>query len=181
MKYYIDTEFSERPCTIELISVAIVAENGREFYAEVENFDLSLANEWVKENVITQLWSRQSDKRKFNVWSRDGGSGGLMPKRNIGSAIRRFIGDDEPEFWGYYADYDWVAFCWLFGAMIDLPKGWPMYCRDLKQLADQIQCDPFPQPNGEHNALVDARWNRQFHRYLMGTDSTRDEEGNENE
>lgn len=40
------------------------------------------------------------------------------------------------EFYGYFADYDWVVFCWLFGRMIDLPKGFPMYCRDLKQMFD---------------------------------------------
>lgn len=41
------------------------------------------------------------------------------------------------EFYGYYCDYDWVVFCWLFGKMIDLPKGFPMYCKDLKQLQDE--------------------------------------------
>jgi len=69
------------------------------------------------------------------------------------------------EFYGYYADYDWVVFCWLFGRMIDLPKGYPMYCKDLKQMMDnkglgsewkEKNC---PDPIGEHNALIDARWN----------------------
>ncbi len=43
-----------------------------------------------------------------------------------------------PEFYAYYADYDWVLFCSLFGRMMDLPKGFPMYCRDLKQTLDEI-------------------------------------------
>jgi hypothetical protein len=84
-----------------------------------------------------------------------------------------FVGDDQhPEFWGYYADYDWVAFCWIFGKMIDLPKGWPMYCRDLKQWSDDIGAatnvppPKFEGPKGEHNALADARWNKELHRYL---------------
>lgn len=34
------------------------------------------------------------------------------------------------------ADYDWVVLCQLYGTMMDLPKGWPMYCRDVKQLCD---------------------------------------------
>jgi hypothetical protein len=42
-----------------------------------------------------------------------------------------------PEFYAYYADYDWVVFCWLFGEMMDLPKGFPMYCKDLKQILDE--------------------------------------------
>jgi hypothetical protein len=50
--------------------------------------------------------------------------------------------------------------------MIDLPKGFPMYCIDLKQMMvergltkewAQKMC---PDPEGEHNALVDAKWNQ---------------------
>lgn len=41
------------------------------------------------------------------------------------------------EFYAYYADYDWVVFCWLFGKMVKLPKGFPKYCRDLKQTIDE--------------------------------------------
>jgi len=41
------------------------------------------------------------------------------------------------EFYGYYSDYDHVVFCWLFGKMIDLPKGFPMYTIDLKQEFDR--------------------------------------------
>ena len=35
MKYWMDTEFIERPYTIDLISIGLVAEDGREFYAEI--------------------------------------------------------------------------------------------------------------------------------------------------
>jgi hypothetical protein len=41
------------------------------------------------------------------------------------------------KFHAYYADYDWVVFCWLFGKMINLPKWLPKYCIDLKQLLDE--------------------------------------------
>lgn len=42
-----------------------------------------------------------------------------------------------PIFYGYYSAYDHVALCWLFGKMIDLPKGFPMYTIDLKQMLDE--------------------------------------------
>ena len=45
--------------------------------------------------------------------------------------------ETEISFYAYYADYDWVVFCWVFGKMIDLPEGFPMYCRDLKQMIDE--------------------------------------------
>jgi hypothetical protein len=66
----------------------------------------------------------------------------------------------EPEFWAYYADYDWVALCQLYGTMMDLPKGWPMYCRDLKQVADERGATLPPQQGTEHHALADAIWTK---------------------
>ena len=34
MSYFLDTEFIERPSTIELISIGLAAEDGRELYLE---------------------------------------------------------------------------------------------------------------------------------------------------
>jgi len=53
------------------------------------------------------------------------------------SFIGKLHSDDKPIFYGYYSDCDWVVFCQLFGKMIDLPKGFPMYCIDLKQTLDE--------------------------------------------
>lgn len=149
MKYFLDTEFIEAPCSIDLISVGIVREDGAQFYAESSEIDWAKASPWVLENVRLHL------------------SGLAFPRTDIAAGVRAFIGDEEPEFWGYYADYDWVVFCWLFGPMIDLPNGWPMYCRDIAQWADQLGNPTLPkQDSTEHNALADARWNREAWRFL---------------
>ena len=50
-----DTEFIARPYSIDLISIGIVAEDGREFYAESSQVDWSKANPWTLENVRPQL------------------------------------------------------------------------------------------------------------------------------
>ena len=44
--------------------------------------------------------------------------------------------EGEIKFYGHYSDYDHVVLCQLFGKMIDLPKGFPMYTIDLKQELD---------------------------------------------
>lgn len=150
MKYYLDTEFNERRGRIDLISIGIVREDGKEFCAESCEFYEDECNDWVRANVIPKL----------------GPYGNRMSRDRIASMVREFVGTDAPEFWGYYADYDWVVFCWLFGSMIDLPNGWPMYCRDLKQLSDHLGAPKFEGPKGEHNALVDAKWNMAMHAYL---------------
>jgi hypothetical protein len=55
VRYWIDTEFIARPCTIDLISIGLVAEDERELYAESSEIDWSKANAWTLENVRPQL------------------------------------------------------------------------------------------------------------------------------
>lgn len=151
MRYFIDTEFIESGLSYPLIllSIGIVAEDGREFYAVNEDAPLELASDWVRANVIPHL------------------GGPKVGITKIGPGIIHWMTDLKPEFWGYYADYDWVVFCQLFGTMMDLPKGWPMYCRDLKQWCDMLGNPKLPaQTSTEHNALADARWNVEVWKFL---------------
>lgn len=171
MRYFIDTEFIENRGSIDLVSIAVVGEDGRELYCEVDGVDWSRASTWVLENVKPHLWAQSRDKTAHNAWVRDGGVGGLLPIPQIASHVREFCDPTvhgEPEFWGYYADYDWVVTCWMFGSMMDLPKGWPMYCNDIKQECDRLGNPALPaQTAFEHHALADARWNAQAWRFLQ--------------
>ncbi|NPT54589.1 3'-5' exonuclease family protein [Paraburkholderia elongata] len=56
MRVFIDTEFTNLQDR-ELISVALVAENGDEFYGESSDFDHSRCSEFVRETVLPQLGS----------------------------------------------------------------------------------------------------------------------------
>lgn len=175
MKFWFDTEFIENGPTepIKLISIGIVSEDGREYYAESAETNLRNANEWVWNNVIPHL---KSDivERPMRTMTRPIetylASGCAKNHNQIASDIRMFVGTS-PEFWAYYADYDWVVLCQLYGTMMDLPDTWPMYCRDLKQKMDDIEIDhettmshlvkqQVAQPENAHNALEDARWNQ---------------------
>ena len=59
MKFFYDTEFIEDGKTIDLISIAIVAEDGREYYAISKEFKARRASFWVKENVLKYLPPRR--------------------------------------------------------------------------------------------------------------------------
>ena len=161
MRYFIDTEFNEDGRTIVLISIGLVADDGRELYAVSNEVKREDCNPWVQDNVWPTLHEYPDT---------DATSAMVDSRASIRCAIEQFIGDDQlPEFWGYYADYDWVVFCWLWGAMVDLPRRWPKFCLDLKQEAHRIGVrlsDLVPDPVGAHNALVDARWIRDAHSAL---------------
>ena len=175
MKYFLDTEFIEKPGSIQLISIGIVSDDGRTFYAENTSFDERDADEWVKQNVLSKLkwWGNANAKKGYCNSSAQHYDTNEEEYEVFGtiSLIRDSLLDffrhkDNPEFWGYYSDYDWVIFCWIFGKMINLPDGFPMYCKDLKQLLDDSDKSNLDEPEGEHNALVDALWNKKLYYYL---------------
>lgn len=178
MIYWYDTEFIEDGKTIDLISIGVVAEDGREFYMCSLDFDPRRANEWVRANVLPHLPERppRLGVETYPGSLEDLGSAAYdypFPepwgsRGTIATALRRFVGDDKPEWWGYYSAYDHVALCQLFGTMMDLPKGWPFYTRDLKQLCDSLGNPRLPeQGKGEHYALADARWNCDAYLFLQ--------------
>ena len=165
MKYFYDTEFIENGKTIDLISIGIVCEDGRELYLQNADCRFYLASQWVQENVLAHLVNFNPDREP--VAHREQGEPWKYHDE-IGDIIRMFVGDDKPEWWGYYSAYDHVALCQLFGPMIDLPKGWPFYTRDIKQLCDSLGDPKLPeQGKGEHHALADARWNRAAYLFLV--------------
>lgn len=149
MRFWFDTEFYENGKTIELISIGIVAEDGREYYSETGAAPyLASQSKWLCENVLPHL------------------TGSELPREAIARDIVAFMGE-KPEIWAYYADYDWVALCQLFGTMMDLPQGWPMFCRDVKQWCVMLGDPKLPaQRTQEHNALADARWTREAWEFL---------------
>lgn len=155
-RYFIDTEFIEDGKTIDLISIGIVCSDGREYYAVNQDAQLHRANYWVRENVLPHLPSYD-----HKAWrSRD------LIRANVRDfVLNEFV--DMPEFWGYCADYDWVAICQLFGTMTCLPDTFPKFCMDLKQLSVMLGSPPHPpEPKNAHNALADARWNRDLYDHL---------------
>jgi 3' exoribonuclease, RNase T-like len=152
VKYWIDTEFITRPYTIDLISIGLVAEDGREFYAESSEVDWSKADRWTLENVRPQL------------------DGKGISRVEIGYGVREFTErDHQPVFWGYFPAYDWVAFVWLFGSLDEMPFHYPQLCLDIKQWAIELGDPELPHQKGtRHHALHDARWTRQAWSFLAG-------------
>lgn len=193
MNYYYDTEFLEgtqktffgktKP-TIDLISIGIVGEDGREFYAISKDFNLKeawnrydikkewysidestqstrdLKVYWIRDNVLLPIWKELLGKRSVYEKTYHYELSEPFSIKSLSYLIKRFgktnkqIADEVKHFtapslflhnnayptlnfYGYYSAYDHVALCWLFGKMIDLPKSFPMYTRDLRQMLDE--------------------------------------------
>lgn len=160
MRYFYDTEFIEDGRTIELISIGMVAEDGREYYAVSSEFDAQRAGTWVRTNVLPKLPSPSSQ-----LW---------RSRRRIREDLENFLGidaagrPDDIELWAWVGAYDHVVLCQLWGTMPDLPVAIPRFTHELRQLWEDCGSPPMPPRSpGVHDALVDAR--DQLHRYRILT------------
>lgn len=181
MRIFYDTEFIEDGKTIDLVSIGMVAEDGRALYAVSAEFDEAKlhANPWLVENVWPSLPTCKHNGEGVAVirCHCNHGKGHLDPddpavrsRGQIARLVADFIGETpDPQLWAYYAAYDHVAYAQLFGRMIDLPDGLPMHTCDLMQEAQRLGLTPADlpeQPDGLHNALADAQHNLTRARFL---------------
>lgn len=213
MKFFFDTEFLEGPQdkrilgipyqtenTIDLISIGIVNDFDEEYYEVSKEFNLKmLLNRFgkTKEEIAKGILSFVRGPVRSRIVSAGGFEhGSVMYYTEDTEEVQAFRNEHpgyteqkyEPgaDFYAYYADYDWVVFCWIFGKMIMLPDGFPMYCRDLKQSLDDKAVGyindqettinqvvkkwkrdtDYPTQFNEHNALADAKWNKKLYTFI---------------
>jgi len=147
-RYFYDCEFIEDGLTVDLVSIGVVDEYGREFYAVSTEFDGARAIPWVRRNVLAKLPSPRDP-----AW---------RTRAQIRADLLAFlIEPGEPmELWAWYAGYDHVALCQLWGAMPALPRAIPRFTHELRQRWEDAGQPvlPAPPPN-QHDALADARHN----------------------
>jgi hypothetical protein len=160
-RYFYDCEFIEDGRLIDLVSIAVVDEHGREYYAVSTEFDDTRANPWVRRHVLDKLPS-PADK----LWrSRD-----RIREELLAFLIEPVAAGEatEIELWAWYAAYDHVALAQLWGAMPALPREIPRFTKDLRQLWDDAGRPTLPVAEGRHDALVDARHNLARWRVMHG-------------
>ncbi|HEY0641598.1 MAG TPA: polyadenylate-specific 3'-exoribonuclease AS [Pseudonocardiaceae bacterium] len=148
MRYFFDTEFIEDGQTIDLVSIGVVDENGREYYAISTEFDPGRAGAWVRANVLDKLPPPSSPAYRSRA--------------RIRETLLEYLLEpgEDVELWAWYAAYDHVALAQLWGAMPTLPRAIPRFTRELRQRWEDVGRPPLPQPPANaHDALADARHN----------------------
>lgn len=180
MKYTYDWEFLEDGRTIEPISVGVVAEDGREFYAINKWLDWGLVYDhiWLRDNVLRHL---PGSWRGKNGWMPDFADPAYLPMDELCADILAFLRVDlaqgqDAELWAYYPAYDHVCLCQLWGPMVNKPWGVPMRTSCLAQQRDTVERLALLPPGGFklpdqdpatcHHALWDARHDRDMAKAL---------------
>ena len=209
-KYFYDTEFIEgcqtrrflgmefpfiktKP-TIDLISIGMVSEDGRELHLISNEFNLKEAwnrfedgEYWLRENVLKPIFYELSfafktednykglvdmdfdyDTMKFLIQHYG------KTNKEIAKIIIEFCTGENIKLYGYYSAYDHVVLSWLFGKMADLPKGFPMYTIDVQQMYDTFEKELSPEiqdaekllRSETHNSLGDAKFVKRLYQSI---------------
>lgn len=160
MRYFINSQFIDTGKLVYPLSFAICAEDGRELYIIHDNAYnpeiTSLANTFVAENVLTNFLVNPNNLTRIALQENS---------QDIAKLITDFCSADSPKFISYYSAYHWLVLCQFYGRLIDLPRGFPHYCRDMKQWLDDIG-NPLQQTESRQNALDIARWIRTTYKTL---------------
>lgn len=171
-KIYHDWEFLEDGSTIVPISVGMVTDAGDEYYAVFGDMPWGRVcqYQWLRDNVVPHL-PLAGNRGRDKVPVLDRLHPAVKDRQTIRNEVQGFIlSHPRPQMWGWYSDFDQVALAWLFGRMVDLPRGVPMRTNDVQQEADRLGVtdDQLPQQGGGvHDALADARHARVVHDFLI--------------
>lgn len=155
-RLFFDTEFIDNPWpdAPELISIGIVDESGKEFYAVNTEFDPADANDWVQNNVFPHLRDPECSGE------------GMSPE-----IMRRIIMDKwlkVDKVWAYCGTWDWYLLVQrIFGGYMKIPEGWPNFYHELGVLKRSHKCDRCMKEGIlDHHALGDAKWNHLMYAHL---------------
>ena len=168
MKVFFDCEFTGLHQHTTLISIGLVDEYGRKFYAEFNDYDETQIDPWLEKNVVSKLlYSKGDHDFTTPTWFYWGNKAFIRQQ-----LLKWLYQEREIEFVSDVCHYDFVLLIdLLFDNALCLPHGYSAACYDINQdiakfykcstqtafnlsresIAGKIDCN-FKQ----HNALYDA-------------------------
>lgn len=148
MRYFYDTEFDQTATGYDLISIGVVAEDGRSYEAvsAEADWDRIGQNGWLMDNVVPHLPPEQEWK----------------PRRTIAEELFLFLTEDDrpPELWGWFTSWDHTCLTKLYGG-IPSPSWLPDFTHDLRAVVEYADLPGsvfrnLPIFGVNHSALEDA-------------------------
>lgn len=166
-KIFLDVEFTGLHQNTTLISIGLISDCGKTFYAEFTDYNKNQIDDWIKENIIKNLKFIDDFQVRGFPNHVEIKNNSLHIKGNLHIWLQQF---KYIEMWGDCLAYDWVLFCELFGGALKIPKHICYIPFDIctlfkiKGIYPDINREEFA--NGEqffegkiekHNALWDAK------------------------
>lgn len=172
-KIFFDCEFTGLHKNTTLISIGLISECDKTFYAEFNDYDFNQVDDWLKENVINNLQYKgiyqQLDKTENSISYKS-------TTENIKEKLTTWLSQfEEVEMWSDCLSYDWVLFNQIFGHAFNIPKNVYYIPFDICTLFKVHDIDPdinredfadFKTNSRKHNALHDAKVIRECYNKL---------------
>lgn len=134
MKIFFDTEFTGLHKNTTLISIGMVDENGRTFYAEFSDYDKSQCDNWIKENVIYNLKFIKSAQLEYFVNIHENSWETYGDKEYIKLVLADWLSTyEDVQLVSDCCHYDMVLFIDIFGGAFDIPSNVNPACHDINQ------------------------------------------------
>ena len=179
-KIFFDTEFTGLHQKTTLISIGMVSECGKEFYAEFNDYNLLQVDDWIEQNVISNLHHPDGDVSDCIV-TEDRPNDMLVygNSKEIKFYLEKWLSQFEKiEMWSDCLAYDWMLFNNIFGDAFKIPKNVHYIPFDIctlfrmKKINPDISREKFARINPEfakekHNALYDAKVIKKCYKRLM--------------
>ena len=182
MKLFFDTEFTGLHKNTTLISIGIVSEDGRTFYCELNDYNESQVNDWIRENVIAKLRFKRPSKDEDEPFAATRHESNPVPNNLYNGYSVEFRGTmadlryqlntwlfqfkETCYFWSDCLSYDWVLFNHIFGDAFSIPENVYYIPFDICTLFEVAGIDPdisremfasVDDGSIKHNALFDAK------------------------
>lgn len=191
MKIFFDTEFTGLHKDTTLISIGLISEDGRTFYAELNDYDKTQVDEWLQANVIDNLIlgeSKEGEQEYYAATRSHDNPVGNDLYNNFSVTLRGNISEvkdalkvwfeqfDKIEIWSDCLAYDWVLFNNIFGHAFNIPNNVNYIPLDIctlfkiKGIDPDISREEFIGNSIEgdkHNALYDAKVIKSCYEKLM--------------
>ncbi len=165
IKVFFDTEFTGLHQKTTLISIGLITETNKTFYAELNDYDTSQIDDWIRENVIKNLILTNFKEDDYSPYSDnvivECSIMGL--KQTLSHWLHQF---DTCEMWSDCLSYDWVLFNQIWGHAFDIPENVYYIPFDICTLFNIKGVDPdisrekfcgLKNDSQKHNSLWDAK------------------------
>lgn len=162
-KIFFDTEFTGLHQKTTLISIGLISECGKTFYAELTDYDKNQIDDWLQLNVIENLTLTTRENLQYTK----GNNVSLRcDYNNLKGFLKQWLSQfEEIEMWSDCLSYDWVLFNQIFGHAFNIPSNVYYIPFDICTLFKLKGIDPdinredfadYKTNSRKHNALHDA-------------------------
>lgn len=154
MKWFFDCKYVDTGYSVDLVSVGMINERGKEYHAVAIDGWSSATMTQEQREILLPCLPYKAQRRL---------------KRSIALDLLKMTEGESVEIWGYQCAYPYVCLSQVFGTPDQWPAHWEKYYTDLYQIMKHHKISTIELPKmsmAKCHALAGASWTRKVYKYL---------------